>query len=64
MIIATSSTVYALSSVNTQPDKLHTDLSIRRAIEGQEIYIIALTDGLLLLSTNNELQQVSTSIPD
>lgn len=64
MIIATSSTVYALPSARTWPDALHTALSIRRAIEGQETYIIALTDGSLLLSTRNELQQVSTNIPD
>ena len=64
MIIATSSSVYALSNASTQPDTLHTNLSIRRAVEGQAIYIIALTDGSLLLSTNNGFQQVSTSIPD
>lgn len=64
MIIATSSTVYALTSAHTQPDTLQTDLSIRRAIEGQETNIIALTDGSLLFSKRNELQQVSTNISD
>ena len=64
MIITTSSTVYALTSAHARPDALHTDLSIRRALEGQETRIIALTDGSLLLSTSNELRQVSTNIPD
>ncbi|MCW4041031.1 MAG: hypothetical protein NWE83_09815 [Candidatus Bathyarchaeota archaeon] len=64
MIIATSSTVYALKRARSVPDLLHTDLSIRRALEAQETHIIALTDGSLLLRTRNETRQVSTNIPD
>ena len=64
MIITTSSTVYALSNASTQPDTLHTNLSIRRAVEGKETYIIAQTDGSLILSTRNELQEVTSNILD
>ncbi len=63
MIIATHSAIYALKDRTLSPDTLHTDLSIRRALEGQETHIIALTDGSLIQGTRTETRQLPAHIP-
>jgi hypothetical protein len=64
MIIATPSTIYALKDRTHSPDKLYTDLSIRRAIKGRATQVIALTDGSVLLGTRTETRRLAANIPN
>ena len=65
MLISTKTSLYSVpKNGSTQPEQILSDLNIRRIQTGQNLSIIALTDGSIIINQENENHKLQSGITD